>query len=114
MKGVEYMDKTIIVRLLEENGKDYIRFFLEDEKYKDIDLNSNDQSSLRDLYKDLINMSFKHSLNLKLEFEVEYDKILFKEIATEFINDLKGELDKIRVDDNFKELIKESVHKNEE
>lgn len=98
MKGEEYMGKDIQVILLEEDGVDYIRFLLSETETENINLNSNIQTSLRDVYKKMIVMSMTDKLVLKLEYQEGYSKILFKEIAVEFINDLNKELDAIYSD----------------
>lgn len=109
MKEEEYMDKIIKVMLLEEGGIDYIRFFLDDENIENINLNSNEQNTLRNIYKKMISMSIDSKLSLQLEYQVGYNKILFKEIADEFIKDLNGELEKIHNDTTLPDLQEEEL-----
>lgn len=98
------MDKNIRVLLLEEEGVDYIRFFLDADENVNINLNNNDQSSLRDIYKKMIAMSINNKLKLNLEYQEGYGKLLFKEIAEEFIRDLNIELDRIHNDTTISSL----------
>lgn len=103
-KGEGYMDKNIKVQLLEESSIDYLRIFFGDEEFEDINLNSNDQSGLRSIYKKLIKLSLENNLTLELEYQEGYSKVLFKEIAYEFLSDLNKELIKISSDETLKNL----------
>lgn len=104
MKGEGYMDKNIKVELLEENSIDYLRIYFGDEEFEDINLNSNDQSGLRSIYKKLIKLTLENNLTLELEYQEGYSKVLFKEIASEFLSDLNKELSKISSDQTLKNL----------
>lgn len=101
MKEVEFMDEIIRVDLLIENELDLLRFHIDEKTHLDIYLNSNEQNGLRVLYRKLIEICLKSKVVLNLNIDPKYDKVLFKEIATEFIKDLGQELDKVSLDVNF-------------
>lgn len=104
MKGEGFMDKVLEVLLLEEGYVDCLRIYFGDEEFDDINLNSNDQSGLRIIYKKLIKLSLENKVSLNLKYQEGYNKNLFKEIADEFIRDLNTELKKISDDITLKSL----------
>ncbi|MCH4282855.1 MAG: hypothetical protein LKF83_06920 [Solobacterium sp.] len=79
-----------IVNLKEKDGKDILEFEL-DEIYS-IDLNSEDQSSLRVLFGEMICEYIKTPFQLSLKLSEGYTKQLFIEISNEYINQLNKEL----------------------
>ena len=98
------MAKEIPVILLEDGDKDYLRLYVDESNELDIDLNSHDQTYLREIYKKLILLSLNEKVILNLEYDKGYNKSLFKEIAFEFIKSLNHELERIHEDVTLQSL----------
>ena len=107
MKEEESMDKHLEALLLEEDGNDYIRIELDDHSLS-INLNSNEQNTLRDIYKELIEIALESNVILDFKCQSGYDKVLFKEISEELIKDLNLELAKIHNDVTLDDLFEPS------
>lgn len=75
-----------------EEGKDILLFNL-GESYQ-IDLNSSDQSYLRDVFSKILSLLIEdYQLRFELDVEANYNKRLFIDIAEEYIIELNKELD---------------------
>lgn len=81
------------VYLLKENEKDILRFNLN--KRYDIDLNSSDQTSIKDLFYKIIELSFEDEIVFKLNSE-KHGQDLFYEVAVDYIEKLNAEVKQIR------------------
>lgn len=84
------------VVLMEKNGKDIMEFNINSNTIDEIDLNSTDQTNLRNLFYKIINQVLIEDFEFLLEIEKNYKKNLYIEIATEYIKQLNVELDKIK------------------
>lgn len=84
------------VVLMEKNGKDIMEFNINSNTIDEIDLNSTDQTNLRNLFYKIINQVLIEDFEFLLEIEQNYKKNLYIEIATEYIKQLNVELDKIK------------------
>ena len=88
------VNKKVI--LMEKNGKDIMEFNINSNTIDEIDLNSKDQTNLRNLFYKIINQVLIEDFEFLLEIEQNYKKNLYIEIATEYIKQLNVELDKIK------------------
>lgn len=84
------------VVLMEKNGKDIMKFNINSNTIDEIDLNSTDQTNLRNLFYKIINQVLIEDFEFLLEIEQNYKKNLYIEIATEYIKQLNVELGKIK------------------
>lgn len=99
MKGKTSMSQEIIkVKLLEMEGVDTLTF--EIPKIKDgisVNLNSNEgQNELKRVFENLLVMINTKDIELKLEIDENYKKGLYKEVCTEYIEDLNKEIKSVR------------------
>jgi len=62
----------------------------------DIDLNSEEQDSLRTLFNKVLNVVVKEEVTFKLTISENYNNVLFKEIAVEYIEQLNTKVKLIR------------------
>lgn len=85
----------INVVLIENEGKNLLRFDIIDNSIN-IDLNSEEQESLRTLFNRLLNVAVNEEITLKLKISEGYNNVLFKEIAVEYIEQLNTEIKLIR------------------
>lgn len=85
----------INVVLIENEGKNLLRFDMKDDSIN-IDLNSEEQESLRNLFNKLLNVAVNEEITLKLKISEGYTNVLFKEIAEEYIGQLNAEIKSIR------------------
>jgi|SRR5690554_1886313 len=92
----------INVVLIENEGKNLLRFDIIDNSIN-IDLNSEEQESLRTLFNRLLNVAVNEEITLKLKISEGYNNVLFKEIAVEYIEQLNTEIKLIR-DNWFSQL----------
>lgn len=81
------------VQLLKENDKDLLRFNLND--VYDIDLNSDDQSSIKNLFYAIIQECIKDEVVFVLNSD-SHEKDLFYDVATDYIQKLNDEIKTIR------------------
>ena len=88
------MDEINVV-LVESEGKNLLRFEIMDISV-DIDLNSEEQDSLRTLFNKVLNVVVKEEVTFKLTISENYNNVLFKEIAAEYIEQLNTEVKLIR------------------
>lgn len=81
---------------LEKGESEFLIFNLGDNLLFKIDLNSDDQKNLRNLFFQIINLTFECIPQFVLSKQAKsYDDKLYVEIASEFINDLNAEILKI-------------------
>lgn len=83
------------VLLKEENKKDVLEFKINPNLTVQIDLNSKDQTYLRELFYHIISQSFIEEFEFSLSVEPNYKKNLYIEISQEYITQLNLELRKI-------------------
>lgn len=88
------MDK-IIVNLVQKEEKHFLEFNIPEHTLS-IDLNSEEQDSLRVLFNRILNIVVNKNIILELVINEDYNNILFKEIANEYIDSLNTELGLIR------------------
>ena len=83
--------------LLNDDKKDILRFILGDKDYEtiDIDLNSEDQTSLENLFYEIIKRCFDDNISFKLDSD-EHEKDLIYDVAVDYIAKLNEEITKIR------------------
>lgn len=94
----------IKVLLTSLNETDVMKFYVNNDKYPDgleVNLNNADgQNDLKKVFSALLERTIESEVILELEIPSEYTKGLYREVCTEYVNDLNGELkivrDKIR------------------
>jgi len=79
--------------LLNENGTDFLCLRIIDDKLK-IDLNSEDQTTLREIFVKIIKRLFVEDFEFIFKTE-SYEKKLFLDIAKDYIDKLNAEIKKI-------------------
>lgn len=94
-KEVMYMNCKIVT-LTEKEGKDILHF--EEFDGMNIELNETDQTNLRKLFYKIIESAMKEDFEFKLEYAENYNKVLYINVATEYIDQLNKELKKIMDD----------------
>lgn len=106
MKGANLMEKVEIKVLLRKNesNRDVLIFKCRSAD-KIIDLNSDNQEQLQDLFYDLIKTALKQDIFFSLDKE-GYEDILFSEISEEYLKKLESEISEIResAPDELKEV----------
>ena len=80
--------------LKEENKKDVLEFKINQNLTMQIDLNSKDQTYLRELFYHIISQAFVEDFEFSLSVEQNYKKNLYIEISQEYIKQLNLELKK--------------------
>ena len=81
------------VQLLKEDDKDLLRFTLD--KTYDINLNSDDQNSIKNLFYAIIKEAFKEDIKFVLDSD-DHERDLFFDIANDYIAKLNDEIIIIR------------------
>lgn len=90
-------DKTIVTTLMKIEGKDCLSFQVSESKKIIVDLNSDDQVHLKELFFDLIQDLFENNIVLSLAFEDGYDQNnVFASVATEYIRALGEEIKTVK------------------
>ena len=84
------------VKLFEEENNSYLEFNINNTCKMKINLNSDDQTDLRNLFYSIIEQATKEDFNFELEVLEGYNKTLYKEISEEYIRQLNQELLKIK------------------
>lgn len=84
------------VTLFENEGKSYLQFCINNDCKPSIDLNSDDQSKLKDVFYKIIELCLEEDFEFNLEIADGYDKNLYIEISEEYIKQLNAEIVKIR------------------
>lgn len=87
------MDRMVI--LCEKEGNDILEFELK-KGNKEININSEDQNGLRSLFYSIISEAMEEEFSYSLNVQEGYEKQLYIEIATEYLNQLNTELNEIR------------------
>lgn len=86
-------DKNIVATLKKIGDKDCLSFQVNESKKVVVDLNSDDQARLKELFFELIQELFENSISLLLAFEDGYDQNnIFANVATEYIKALNDEI----------------------
>lgn len=87
--------RTINVELTVLGETDVLIFCLDDEqpeKYV-VNLNSSSsQSEIKEVFSRLLEILITDDIILKLKFSEGYSKVLYKDVSTEYINDLNREI----------------------
>lgn len=89
-------NKQINVTLKKVNEKDSLVFKVSDTKEVIIDLNSDDQTKLKELFYILVQDLMENTISLKLAIEDGYDVKIFTEIATEYVDALNAEIKSVK------------------
>lgn len=99
------MNQRIVnVKLSTLNNDDVLIFYLEDEAQQQyfVNLNdSNNQSEMKIVFTKLLELLLDYDIVLNLVFDDNYNKGLYKDVCTEYINDLNREI----------KQVKETIHK---
>lgn len=98
MKGEIFMNPTEIeVRLLAVDSEtDVLRFFFDEEKI-DVNLNSSTcQNDIKNVFVRVLNILVEKEVLFNLVFDKDYDRTMYKEVCTEYINDLNKEIQSVR------------------
>lgn len=82
------------VELKKVEDKNYLVFNIDGEELE-IDLNSNSQSNLRDLFYKIINKLFVDKVVFKLEKQEGYNESLYIEIAEDYVKKLNNEIENV-------------------
>jgi predicted transcriptional regulator len=88
--------KSIEVHLTKIESRDTLIFNVEKPIY--IDMNSDDQSYLRDIFYELLLEIYEKEVDLKLIVDPDYSDQFYKEVAEEYIKHLNAEIKKIQDD----------------
>ena len=91
--------RIIKVKLNVISDVDVLIFYLDDEKPDEyiVDLNnSTSQSSLKHVFSKLLNTLVEEDIKLELEIDKDYKKGLYKDVCTEYIEDLNRELIQVK------------------
>lgn len=86
-------NKKVILK--EKNSKDILEFEVGNGETLDIDINSTDQSNLRNLFYKIIQECLKEPFSFQLSIEDGYNKSLYIDVSQEYIKQLNIELNKI-------------------
>jgi len=82
------------VELKKIEDKNYLVFNIDDEELN-IDLNSNSQSNLRELFFKIIKKLFVDKVVFKLEIQEGYNESLYIDIAEDYIKKLNNEIENV-------------------
>ena len=88
--------KTIKVLLSAEvEEKDTLSFFVSEDHPLIVNLNTpNCQDDLQSVFAAMLKESISNDIELALEIDEKYDRILYKDVCTEYIKQLNNELKK--------------------
>lgn len=86
------MEYKVELRKVEE--KNYLVFNIDDEELS-IDLNSNSQSNLRDLFYKILKKLFVEKMVFTLEKQEGYSESLYIDIAEDYIKKLNNEIENV-------------------
>ena len=81
------------VELLKVNNRDVLRFCLKNNY--DIDLNSEEQKEIKNLFYELISISFKNEISFKLDSS-NHEHDLFYDISVDYLKKLEEDLKTIK------------------
>lgn len=91
-------NREISTRLVKENDKAFLVFEFPGNEQR-IDLNSDDQSGLRNLFYFIINELFKEKIIFTEPMcDSDFDIMLFKDVAKDYITKLNEEIDSIHAE----------------
>ena len=93
-------------KLFEQNEISYLEFRIDEETKCTINLNSEDQTQLREMFYKIIEKCFSEEFEFRLVVEENYSKDLYKEISEEYIKQLNKEI--VKVKESIPEIIKEN------
>lgn len=87
--------RTIKVLLSEEDvNTDILRFFITEESFIDINLNSDTcQTEIKSLFSELIRIAKQNDIAFELCIQDGYSKDLYKDVCSEYIKEIKRELE---------------------
>lgn len=94
MKEVIHMEyKAYLMK--NENERDVLKFDFGSSKSYEIDLNSEDQNSIQQLFYKIIELAMFDKVSFSLD-STSHDKDLFYEVAADYIQKLNNEIEVIR------------------
>lgn len=82
------------VELKKKDEKNYLAFNI-DGKQLNIDLNSEEQSNLRNLFYEIIKKLFTKKVEFELQVQEDYKEVLYIDIAKDYIKKLNDEIEKV-------------------
>lgn len=82
------------VELKKMGEKNYLVFNI-DGKQLNIDLNSEEQSNLRNLFYEIIKKLFTEKVEFELQVQEDYKEVLYIDIAKDYIKKLNDEIEKV-------------------
>lgn len=82
------------VELKKMDEKNYLAFNI-DGKQLNIDLNSEEQSNLRNLFYEIIKKLFTEKVEFELQVQEDYKEVLYIDIAKDYIKKLNDEIEKV-------------------
>lgn len=98
-ENISMMREVINVELKEQDGSDILKFNVTDEDFKDgisVNLNSDEgRKDLAQLFSILLRHMLESKIELQLKVDSDYEKGLYKDVATEYIEALNKEIDKV-------------------
>ncbi len=91
--------KQIKVKLRKDNDLDLLEFSLGAGKNHKLNINLEDnQSDIKAMFCDLVEMLEENSIELELDVMEGYDNKLLEEVSVEYIKDLNKELENVRAE----------------
>ena len=94
MKGVTHMEYKVYLKKSDQEGDILLFDFGENDKFE-VDLNSDDQNAIQNLFYKIIELAFSDSITFSLNSD-GHDKDLFYEVADDYITKLNAEIATIR------------------
>ena len=86
------MEYNVVLKKVKEVN--YLVFKIDENEFM-INLNSSDQSNLKDLFYKIINKLFIEKVEFKLEQEDGYNEVLYIDIAKDYIKKLNDEIENV-------------------
>lgn len=86
------MEYNVVLKKVKEVN--YLVFNIDENEFM-INLNSSDQSNLKDLFYKIINKLFIEKVEFKLEQEDGYNEVLYIDIAKDYIKKLNDEIENV-------------------
>ena len=98
MKERIFMSQTtLIARLYAETPDDDVLSFLINGNEEKVYLNSDScQAHLKEVFSKLITISINEDVQLQLKIDDDYGRGLYKDVCTEYIQELQNELDSVK------------------
>lgn len=95
----ENSKKQINVKLYKDNGVDLLEFNISADSNHKLNMNLEDnQSDIKAMFCDLVEILENSSIELKLNVMEGYDNKLLEEVSVEYIKDLNKELENVRTE----------------